>query len=321
MLHGMRMRFLAPGFLLFTLFAAVAGTRASAQPAVTPQRAALTAKFREQLERIAHGADGVLGIAVIDLASGERFGVHDTLVFPQGSAIKIPILIELYRQADAGAVSLTEKLPVRATDQVGGTGVAQYFGNGKSLIALRDLGVLMIVLSDNTATNMLISKLGMASVNGSMASLGARSVKLQRMMIRPRESAAGNENVASPADAVEIMRRIHRCELPMSRETCNELRRTLELPHDGAFPSSVPASVRVAWKPGTVEGVETAWGLFALPGNPYALAVMVNYSNAAPAQRALRAVADAAYAYFARVARSTKFGVRVPITLADSIRK
>lgn len=307
--------------LLALILGASAGTRVSAQGSANPQRAALTAKFREQLSTIARTADGVVGISVIDLASGERFGVNDSLVFPQGSAIKIPILIELFRQAETGTVSLTERVPVRAADQVGGTGVAQYFGNGESMMSLRDLGVLMIALSDNTATNILIPKLGMAAVNGTMASLGARSVKLQRMMIRPRESAAGNENLATPADAADLMRRIHRCELPMSREKCNELRRTLEIPRDGAFPASVPGTVRVAWKPGSVEGVETSWGLFALPGNPYALAVMVNYSDEAPAQRTLRAVADAAYTYFTRVARSTKFGVRVPLTLADSIRR
>ncbi len=304
----------------FSLTAA-SSTRASAQAATNPQRAALTAKFREQLAGIARAADGVVGIAVIDLASGERFGVNESLVFPQGSAIKIPILIELFRQAESGTVSLADRMPVRAADQVGGTGVAQYFGNGESMLSLRDLAVLMIALSDNTATNLLIPKLGMASVNGTMVSLGAPSVKLQRMMIRPRESAMGNENIATPADAAALMGRIHTCALPMSREKCNELRRILELPRDGAFPASVPGSVRVAWKPGSVEGVETAWGLFALAGDPYVLTVMVNYSDGAPAQRTLRAVADAAFTYFTRVARSTKFGVRVPLTMVDSIRR
>jgi beta-lactamase class A len=95
----------------------------------------------------------------------------------------------------------------------------------------------------------------------------------------------------------------------------------LEIPKDGAFPASVPNSVRVAWKPGTVEGVETSWGLFALPDNPYVITVMVNYSDAAPGQAALRQVADAAYEYFRRVARTSEFGVRVPLQFADSVKK
>ncbi len=292
----------------------------SAQPQ-PDQRGQLTAKFRARLAELARSTDGVVGIGVIDLNSGERFGVNDTLVFPQGSAIKIPLLVELFRQAESGTLNLEERVPVRAADQVGGTGVSQWFGDGQSMLSLRDLAVLMIVLSDNTATNMLIGKVGMSAVNSTMATLGVRAIRLQRRMIQPKESAIGNENIATPAQAAELMRRIHSCELPMSKARCDEVRRMLEIPKSGEFPSSVPASVRVAWKPGTVEGVETSWGLFALPANPYVLTVMVNYSDEVAATRAIRLVADAAYEYFKRVARSSPYGVRVPLQLADSIRK
>jgi len=220
-----------------------------------------------------------------------------------------------------GTLSLSDRVPIRASDQVAGSGVVQWFGDGQSALSLRDLAVLMIVLSDNTATNLLSEKVGMKSVNATMASLNVPSVKLQRLMIRPRESAIGNENVATAAHAVEVMRRIHRCELPMSRPRCDEVRRILELPKSGAFPSSVPSSVRVAWKPGSVEGVETSWGLFALPGNAYALTVMVNYSEADQASRTVREVADVTAAYFRRIARSSAFGVRVPMSVLDSVRK
>ncbi|MBL0170927.1 MAG: serine hydrolase [Gemmatimonadaceae bacterium] len=296
-------------------------TLASPAQAQSDQRAQLTAKFRARLVEVARSTDGVVGIGVIDLKSGERFGVNDTLVFPQGSAIKIPLLVELFRQADAGTLSLDERVAVRAADQVGGTGVAQWFGDGQSMLALRDLAVLMIVLSDNTATNMLIGKVGMGAVNKTMASLRLGAIALQRLMIRPLESAIGNENVATPAQAAELMRRIHTCELPMAKTRCDDLRRILEIPKDGQFPGSVPAGVRVAWKPGTVEGVETSWGLFALPANPYVVTVMVNYSDDVVATRTIRQVADAAYEYFKRVARASPYGVRVPASLADSIRK
>jgi beta-lactamase class A len=122
------MRVAATAALVLALLTSPSG----AQPAQPAQRAQLTAKFRDRLTEIAKSTDGVVGIGVIDLKSGERFGVNGTSLFPQGSAIKIPILIELFRQADAGTLSLEEKLPVRAADQVGGTGVSQYFGDGQS---------------------------------------------------------------------------------------------------------------------------------------------------------------------------------------------
>jgi beta-lactamase class A len=152
--------------LLALVFAFCAPGALKAQ---NPQRTELAQKFRAQLADISRRAEGVVGVAVIDLVSGERFGVNETLVFPQGSAIKIPLLIELFRQADAGHLSLTERVPIRASDQVGGTGVAQWFGDAESTLSWHDLAVLMIVLSDNTATNLVINKVGMPAVNAQMA--------------------------------------------------------------------------------------------------------------------------------------------------------
>ena len=308
------MRHLLKAIFISVLLAAPA----DAQP---EQRAQLASKFRAKLSDIVRSTDGVVGVSVLDLKSGERFGVNDTLVFPQGSAIKIPILIELYRQADAGLLKLDERVSLRQADQIAGTGVAQYFSEGQSMLSLHDLAVLMIVLSDNAATNVLIGKVGMSAVNSTMATLKLPAIKVQRLMIRPRESAVGNENIATAAQAAELMRRIHTCELPMAKSRCEELRRILESPKSGAFPSSVPASVKVAWKPGTVEGVETSWGLFALPGNPYVVTAMVNYTSEAAGQAALRQIADAAYEYFQRVTRTSAFGVRVPLQFADSVKK
>ena len=94
-------------------------------------------------------------------------------MFPQGSAIKIPILIELFRRADSGDLKLTERMPLRAADQVGGSGLLQHFTDRGSELSLDDLAIPMIVLSDNTATNMLIDRLGMERVSKTMADLGA----------------------------------------------------------------------------------------------------------------------------------------------------
>jgi len=143
--------------------------------------------------------------------------------------------------------------------------------------------------------------------------LGVPEVKLQRKMIRPRESAVGNENIATPAGAATIMARLARCELPVSKERCADVRRLLEIPKGGPIEASVPEGVRVAWKPGDIEGVNTAWGLVDLPGRPYVVVGMVNYSDADEGLRALRRVADAAYGYFHVLARSTPYGARVPL--------
>lgn len=284
-------------------------------------RAILAGKLRAELERVAREVPGVLGATVVDLTSGERFEVNDTLTFPQGSAIKVAVLVELFRQGEEGKLRLDQRLPLRAADRAGGSGVIRHFGDGVSQLALRDLAVLMIVLSDNTATNLLIERVGMESVNRTLRELGLPGTRLQRLMIRPRESARGRENLSTPAEAAALMARIHRCELPVSAAGCREVRAILEIPKEGPLPDALPAGVPVAWKPGGITGVQTAWGIVALPGRPYALAVMVNYSDSAPAGDAIRRVAQAAHAYFSRLAGATPYGARVsPELLADTAR-
>lgn len=278
----------------------------------TGMRQQLAARFQAELERIAASAEGVAGIAVVDVTSGERFAVNERLVFTQGSAIKIPILLELYRRADAGELDLAEPAMLRAADRTGGSGLLQHFADGESRLSLRDLAIPMIVLSDNTATNILIDRLGMETVTRTMAKLGAPETKLRRKMIRPEESVKGNENVSTPGEAADLMVRIATCELPMSAKSCAEVSRVLEIPKDGAFREAIPSAIPVAWKPGGLEGVQTAWGLVRLPGRPYALAVMVNYGSG-DIGATLRDASAAAFRYFSRVARATEFGTRVPL--------
>lgn len=284
-----------------------------ASGAQAAQRAILAAKLRTELRRIADETKGVVGAQVIDLATGERIGVNDTLTFPQGSAIKVPLLIELYHQDDAGTLKLSTRVPVRLADRTGGSGLLQNLGDGTSELSLGDLAMFMITVSDNTATNMLIDRVGMDRVNATTRALGVPEVKLQRKMIRPRDSVAGNENIATPMAAATIMAKIAKCELPMSRDRCAALRQLLEIPKGGPIEASVPEGVKVAWKPGDIEGVNTAWGLVDLPGRPYVVVGMVNYSDAEEGMKTLRRIADAAYGYFHVLARSTPYGARVPL--------
>lgn len=285
----------------------------SAQPALADQ---LAAKLQRDLAAIAADAHGVVGVAVVDLTAGRRFEVNGATVFPQGSAIKIPLLVELFRRAEAKELSLTERLTLTAADRTGGSSLLQHFSDGGSAFSLHDLAVPMVVLSDNTATNMLIDKVGMDRVNATMAAMGLPNTKLQRKMIRPQDQAAGRENVSTPREAVELMVKLSRCDVPLTAASCAEVLRLLELPKGGAFRQPIPAAVPVAWKPGSLDGVSTAWGLVRLEGAPYAIAVMVTYGDA-EADEVVRRVSAAAFAHFRQVAGATPLGARI----APALRK
>ena len=186
-------------------------------------------KTHARLEEIASRTRGAAGVVVFDLTSGERFAANDDFVFPQGSAIKIPILMEVYKQAGEGRFPLTDKLEVSSTHQVGGSGVLKELGNSTSELAIRDLAVLMVLVSDNTATNMLIDLVGMENVNRTMQSLGLEKTRLRRRMIDQEASLRGDENTSTPAEAARIMEMLHEGEF-LGREESEAILSILRKP-------------------------------------------------------------------------------------------
>ena len=302
----------AASALLVALLLARAAV-AQPAPAAATLRDQLAAKFQQSLDDLARTSTGVVGVSVVDLTSNRRWDVNGTTVFPQGSAIKVSLLIELFRRADAKELALTDRVTLTAADRTGGSSLLQYFSDGGSALSLHDLTVPMIVLSDNTATNMLIDAVGLAKVNATMASLGLANTKFRRKMIRPAEQV-NNENISTPREAADLMARLSRCDVPLTPASCAEVTRLLELPKGGSFREAIPASVPVAWKPGSLDGVSTAWGLVKVDGAPYAIAVMVTYGDATAAG-VVRSVSAAAYRHFAQVAGATALGARVPPAL------
>jgi beta-lactamase class A len=268
-------------------------------------------RLQSDLEAVVHEYEGVAGLHVVDLTTGDRFAVRDDFLFPQASAIKVPILLELFRRAESDPGLLRKRIEMTDEVRTGGSGVLHVLTDGGSALSLEDYAIYMIQHSDNTATNVLIDELGMEAVNALSASLGATRTLLQRKMIRPEESARGNENLSTPRDAARIMERIAACDLPMSEASCARVREILELGKGGPIRAPVPPSVPIAFKPGGITGVSTVWGLVGLPDRPYVIVVMSNYGGNGGA--VIEAVSGATYDYFSRLSGITEYGTRVPL--------
>ena len=268
-------------------------------------------KTEAQLAEVVSRARGVVGVSALDLTSGERFGVNDTLLFPQGSAIKIPILMEVYKQAAEGKFKLTDLRSISRKDKVGGSGILQDFGNGTSRLSIQDLCVMMIVLSDNTATNMLIDLVGMASIKRTLSSLGLKETRLQRRMMDTAASGRGEENLSTPIEAVRIMEILYKGEL-VSRAVCDEmlsmLRVPLKMPKSSSIKSGLPDDVPVAFKTGDIPGVDTEWAIVDLKGRPYVLVIMENFELDGEAEPVMKDISRILYQYFWRSGRSTRHG-------------
>lgn len=295
------------GMIAIALLTVLSVSGVRAQP---DHRALLREKTDAALEEIVAQTRGVIGIAALDLSSGESFAINDKLVFPQGSAIKIPILMEVWKQARQGAFRLEDKRPVPKQVMVAGSGVLQFFSDGGSELSIRDLAVLMIVLSDNTATNILIDLVGRDNINKTMASLGFEQTKVQRRMIDEAASARDEENLSTPSEAVRIMKLLHDGSF-LDRKACDEMLEILKYPKGGGIKRGLPAAVPVAFKPGGIAGVETEWAIVYAERRPFAVAVMQNYGLTGDSLDPMKAVGALLYDYFWRIGNSTGHGTYV----------
>ena len=278
----------------------------------------LRGKLQAELESIVDDYEGVAGVHLLDLTSGDRFRVNDELQFPQASAIKITILLELFRRAESEPGLLRHRIDMTDGVRTGGSGVLLHLTDGGASLSLEDYAIYMIVYSDNTATNVLIDALGMEAINALSASLGAGHTRLARKMMRPEESVRGNENLSTPRDAALIMERIASCDVPMSETGCARVREILEIYKGGPVRTPVPRQVPIAFKPGGITGVSTVWGLVDVPDRPYVISVMSNYGGNGGA--VVEAVSAVAYDYFSRLSGITVYGTRVDPQIKRRVR-
>jgi beta-lactamase class A len=126
---------------------------------------------------------GQMGVAAIDLRTGATVAVGADLRFPTASTIKTAVMVEAWQQAVDGPLTMDTQIPLEARHKVGGAGVLRHLHEGLPL-TIADLVHLMIVVSDNTATNMLIERLGTARINAGLERHGLREIKLFRPTFR-----------------------------------------------------------------------------------------------------------------------------------------
>src|SRR5258708_24538225 len=166
-------------------------------------------KLQDQLGTIDHGLDGVLGLALKDLTSGEEFFIHPDEVMPQASSIKIAVLADLYLQAQQGKLKLTDEYTVRKEDLVDGSDIMQGLSPGVTRLTLRDLATMMIPVSDTSATNVLIERVGLDNVNTMLAGLGLHATRLRRKMMDLKAASEGRENVSTPREMMTLLAGLH----------------------------------------------------------------------------------------------------------------
>lgn len=277
----------------------------AAQPAPAAAAAELRAQTQARLEKAAAGVDGVVGYCIIDLTSGDRFERSAGQVFPTASTIKLAILYELMARADEGALSLDDTLTLDRGRAVPG-GILYELGT--PVLSLRDYANVMVIESDNTATNVLIARLGMEAITARMAKAGLAATRLRRYMIDLAAAKRGLENVSTPADLARLLEMFHTGSgLTPARQ--QEALRILEKPKSSPIRSAVPPGVAVASKTGALEGVRADTAIVYAKNRPFVFVAMTTFLQDEDAgNSAIEEMARAAYNYFSRLGAGSELG-------------
>lgn len=211
----------------------------------------------DAIEKAIAGFDGTVGVAARNLITGEEIVVNGDRRFPTASAIKTAVMIEAYHQAQEGTLPLETALVLRASDKVGGSGVLNGLTDGLS-ITVRDLIHLMIVLSDNTATNMLVERLGTKKIDDRIASYGLEETKIFRPTFRdgkpdvfPELEREFGLGMSTPREMARLLALIAEGRAVNAAASAAMLR-TLQRQQDRAMiPRLLPDAVEVGNKTGT----------------------------------------------------------------------
>ncbi|MBC5804017.1 MAG: serine hydrolase, partial [Candidatus Eremiobacteraeota bacterium] len=230
------------------------------------------AALQDQLSALSSHAPGRVGIAVEDLATGLTSGVNASTSLPAASTIKIPVMVEVFKEMERGSLDLGSVVHLEAHDRDWGWGAMADAPAGTSR-TIQQLLWLMITQSDNTATNMLIRRVGRTHINATMVNLGLHSTHLGDY-IRSETDTIRYALRTSPRDMVALLDRIARDTLIDPWASREMLLILAGQTHNGLLPAPLPKNVRIAHKTGSLHDTLNDVGIVYRDQEPYVIAVM-----------------------------------------------
>ena len=236
---------------------------------------------------------GRIGVMAKNLNTGQEIKYRASEKFPTASVIKLPVMVEYFFQVQAKRISPTQKVELSSANKWGGSGLFQYF-LGTSQQKLADAVLMMITISDNTATNMVIDALGeshtekLAAVNDRMISLGLKNTRLLNKLMSwetktdSPESIRYGIGVSTPKDMCLLCEKIFKHDV-VDSAACDEMIDLMKKQfYNDRIPRFLPkeeSKIRVAHKTGSVTGVNNDVGLILSPRVNISLAIFIEQAR------------------------------------------
>jgi beta-lactamase class A len=265
-------------------------------------------KLEASIHEVDQHLDGVMGVAIEDLTTSDHFFLKEDEVFAQASSIKITVLANLYLQAEQGKLKLTDLYTVRSSDLVPDSDIMGGLTPGVTRLTLRDLATMMVAVSDNSATNVLIDRVGMQSVNAMLDSLGLTHTRLRRKMMDLDAAKEGRENISTPREMMTLLDAIYHGKV-LNKQSTADFFQMLSTNKNSFIPRDLPADLKVANKPGELEAVRNDSGVVFVEGRPYVICVMTSFlRNERDGEEAVSKISLEAWRMFDRLSRATEYG-------------
>ena len=238
-----------------------------------------------RLMPLIRGHQGKVAVAVKHLDTGESFYEAEDEEMPTASLIKFMIMFEVYLQVSEGKVKLEDKLTLKKADMVPGSGILTYHFSEGATFSLRDATRLMIVYSDNTATNMVLDHIGLASTNKRMDTWGFPKTRLNAKVFLGSKTSLDPERTkkfglgsTTARETLLMLEKVHDGKV-VSREVCKEMLGHMKKCDDKLkLKRFLPANIEVAHKSGTVSEARTDAGILYLPAGPVAVCVLTAHN-------------------------------------------
>lgn len=233
---------------------------------------------KKKVEELLQNIPGKLSVYFKNLVTGETLCVNEDMPMMAASVIKIPIMVETFHQFRTGEHKKDELYVLKETDKRPSCGCLNRMHAGLSL-TIEDLYNLMIILSDNSATNILIELLGgMERINEDIKAMGYNTIRVNRLLFDAEASARGIQNYVSAAEIGDMLEKMYRGEMIDGEASADMLDVLKEQRLNNKFPFNFKEKVVIAHKTGEDDGITHDVGIFYAK-QPFVLCCMGNETD------------------------------------------